>query len=54
MSYSEARIQALEMEVFNLRQENQRLRNELDGFKRKDIIDQLKNELDEKIKDRLL
>ena len=51
MSYSEARIQALEMEVFNLRQENQRLRNELDNFKRKDIIDQLKNELDEKIKD---
>ena len=54
MSYSEARIQALEMEVFNLRQENQRLRNELDDFKRKATINQLKNEVDEKIKNRLL
>jgi|SaaInl0LU_22_DNA_1037365.scaffolds.fasta_scaffold13662_2 hypothetical protein len=30
MSYSEARIQALETEVFNLRQENQRIRLKID------------------------
>lgn len=30
MSYSEARIQALENELFNLRQENQKLRVKLD------------------------
>ena len=44
MSYSEARIQALEMEVFNLRQENQRLRNELDNFKRKEIKELIKKQ----------
>ena len=44
MSYSEARIQALEMEVFNLRQENQRLRNELDSFRREEIKELIKKQ----------
>lgn len=43
MSYSEARIQALENELFNLGQENQKLRVELDMFKRKAIRETIKN-----------
>jgi prefoldin subunit 5 len=34
MSYSEARIQALETEVSNLRQENQRIRLKIDSLTR--------------------
>ena len=43
MSYTEARIQALENEVFNLKQKNKQLRSELDYFKRKAIRDIIKN-----------
>jgi hypothetical protein len=43
MSYSEARIQALENELFNLRQELQKARLELDFFKRQAIRESIKN-----------
>jgi len=43
MEYNEARIQALETEVFNLKQENNRLKEELEYFKRRSLRGDINN-----------